>query len=955
MDRSSLLEQLVSKLTSLQPNSSEWKTALKKADYTLRYDKCTSTSEQEVTNRLNGLAEKFSIKGHHDLSKALLTHNQEFLIPSRSLGEQGTNQSILKYDALQLLLSLSSSSNQDYNYIPSIKHTTEKNLTWQDVIDDSPLEGDHWQTWPEEEEDSEEGEEDEDIDDYELNQDSTAIAAAAATTPQKRTPFGDLSNFKFDFTSKIKLDKREDQEGLNHLASQQYWRDDYRLPRQDTAQINLLQKPCQMSDALERIIFNEAERSQLKTISEANIIREILSLLRGFGGVVYVYQEGQFVLNQQYILQHLSQHALSHLLKEFCQYGNMIIELRQLCKKTIHDIQYGQINQAFAATIFQSLMDFDSTLSVMELNTSIITSNATQSISLLQLRSTLDSSLQSFKAVYDIAVDAPYSQGDARSISNYLIATLYDRALVAQSSGQQTMYDTLLFVLEKTLVPYGEIMDEWTFYGSLQCDKAKEFFVSRRDDVSMQDSNFWVEGFCIESVATQDYPCFPCPLFDTAFMNRIFFTGKAVNLLGQIERHNQHMDPVQRSFQSLMQEHVCVKPAFIKPVKMKTAPATARTVEFDLVTSAFFPMNASSVQPQQQPQLQTQQQQADDMGSLLDQDIMDCSDAYIEQPYNKAADTLNNVLHQECGLTQQLESLASIYLMLENDLMHSFCEALYAQMDNKETWCDSRILNRIFAESSKVSGYDETVYIDLAETNQSPATSKATTQASYLEMIQFNVKISWPLNNFIQQEHLPSYSKIQKFLFRLKRAKYVMEKKTLFRGRFKMEKSDARAMRFYSIRMRILWFINAFWRYMMTTILHAETINFRDKLSISKDADEITALHNSYVRRIVDRCLLNEKACQQLSHLIKDYASAIKKSIISIFDMAEQMMAMFEQYMQSTTLPLETDLLEFDTKMSATEKDFTRANEFISISLTILGKKGGFPWFESLAASLTTQ
>lgn len=28
---------------------------------------------------------------------------------------------------------------------------------------------------------------------------------------------------------------------------------------------------------------------------------------------------------------------------------------------------------------------------------------------------------------------------------------------------------------------------------------------------------------------------------------------------------------------------------------------------------------------------------------------------------------------------------------------------------------------------------------------------------------------------------------------------------------------------------------------------------------MSKDADEITALHDSYVRRILDRCLLNEK------------------------------------------------------------------------------------------------
>lgn len=35
-------------------NSPEWEKAVRKAKYTLRYDKCTSTSEQEVTNRLNG-------------------------------------------------------------------------------------------------------------------------------------------------------------------------------------------------------------------------------------------------------------------------------------------------------------------------------------------------------------------------------------------------------------------------------------------------------------------------------------------------------------------------------------------------------------------------------------------------------------------------------------------------------------------------------------------------------------------------------------------------------------------------------------------------------------------------------------------------------------------------------------------------------------------------------------
>jgi hypothetical protein len=64
--------------------------------------------------------------------------------------------------------------------------------------------------------------------------------------------------------------------------------------------------------------------------------------------------------------------------------------------------------------------------------------------------------------------------------------------------------------------------------------------------------------------------------------------------------------------------------------------------------------------------------------------------------------------------------------------------------------------------------------------------------------------------------------------------------------------------------------------------------------------------------------------------------------------MAEQMMIMFENYMQLTDLSVEhvseDDLQVFDRKMGAIERDFNRTNEFISISLTILGKKGGFPW-----------
>lgn len=64
--------------------------------------------------------------------------------------------------------------------------------------------------------------------------------------------------------------------------------------------------------------------------------------------------------------------------------------------------------------------------------------------------------------------------------------------------------------------------------------------------------------------------------------------------------------------------------------------------------------------------------------------------------------------------------------------------------------------------------------------------------------------------------------------------------------------------------------------------------------------------------------------------------------------MAELMMIIFTQYMQVDDIvnrPTDkNDPDQFHTLMNTIEKDFNRTNEFISISLMILGKKGGFPW-----------
>jgi hypothetical protein len=533
------------------------------------------------------------------------------------------------------------------------------------------------------------------------------------------------------------IDEREDQEGLNHLVSQQYWREDFQLANEGPFNPSLLQNPCQMSDALGRIFYTEAERHQLKAITEADITREVLSLLRGYGGVLFKYTEDQFTLDENYIVQHLSQNALMNLLGEFCSYGNILSELRQMVTSKANDTHYGQTSQAFAETTFKSLMDFDGSLSQLEMSASFISSDPTQSISILNLRNNLDPSLQCFKAIYDIALDIPFDEANPRLITTYLISTLFDRTLIAQSSGQTLIYDTLLYTLEQTLVPYGRLMDDWIYYGLLIGDKAGEFYVSRRNSVSLSDSNFWIDGFFIQPVANPISTRFPCPLFDKVLMARVLFTGKAVNLLSHADKTKkqlpQLLDQTNIPFATVISNFLAVKPPFIKFSGKISQPSLPSPPEYDVFTSACIPL-ATMVQKSVEQTATC----VNDFGSLFDQNFIRCSEAYIEEPYRKTADRLNNTLHKHCGLSRQLESLAAIYLMLENDLMHSFCESLFLHMDNNEPWFDQRILSQTFTEACETSGYDETVYIRVRRSREEDVPHSS---ATYLEYIEFKVEV----------------------------------------------------------------------------------------------------------------------------------------------------------------------------------------------------------------------
>ncbi|KAG1470501.1 hypothetical protein G6F56_002654 [Rhizopus delemar] len=655
-----------------------------------------------------------------------------------------------------------------------------------------------------------------------------------------------------------------------------------------------------------------------------------------------------FLLNKKYMVQHLSQGALASLLGEFCDFGTILSKLRGMASRILSDdSRYGQTAQAFATAVYKSLLSFEGQLSTLERDTRFITKDPSKTISVLKLRNALRTQLQCFQEIHSISKCIPFEDSSPKLIAYHLLSTLYERALTSQLSGQNTLYNAILYTLQQTVVPFGRLMDDWMFRGSLEGDKLKEFYVTRNDEISMDDPNFWTKGFSIQ-LTSQDTALIYCPLFEKRNVERIYFTGKAINLLLKIKKiQNEQVDFDQKPtlFSTI------VGNAF--PMQQPFIDTTDNTVgndpeeAYDIFTQSLLSMVNTSKKPA--PQDVSRSISSHDV-LLFDQNFIQCIERYIQKPYMNTANRLNTALHNNCGLSAQLRLLASVYLMLENDMMHSFCEMIFAQIDNKENWFEKRSLNGTFVEACESNGYDESVCIDMESIHprNQPTKGISETMASVLQFISFKISIPWPLNNFIQEDILIQYSKIAKFLLRLKRAKHVLEKKISFKGRVKYGKNDADYTWLYSVRMKMLWFVNTFWRYIMVTVLHVETINFHRSLSNSTNVDEITIFHVAYVSRIVEKCMLDEKS------------AIINMSILKMLGMAENLAGVFLKYIDTEEQIIKRSYQEhspedFVFDMSSIEKEFNLTNEFVLNGLLTLSKKSGLMWCETLAASLNAQ
>jgi hypothetical protein len=428
---------------------------------------------------------------------------------------------------------------------------------------------------------------------------------------------------------------------------------------------------------------------------------------------------------------------------------------------------FGQTCQAFASHIDVLLTDLQQKLSDLQIEYSN-REISEDGPSLLKLYQTMEDDLEFYHSLNAIQSGMP-GLGDALyydpnqedeipaiepiTITVSLLNSLFYHLDIAQSSNHPS-FNKLKEVFVSTIIPYGILMDDWIFEGSLTGDVASEFFVQRNTQINANSSRYWRHGFQVR--ITENASPYPDCLH--AFVPRLIFAGKAVNFMIRMD-----ISEVEFAVDSHIDGFTTQLRKAEKMSEIKKTEKAARMIisPSEKLLESHIPSTASS-RPKQDAYSAVAKDAASTSKDIQMQDLFRHSFAvtleeYVEPQYTRLATLLMQSLNKEAHLRKHLQSLANVFLMIEGDVMNRFAESVFTRMDEGKPWYDDRTINALFLEACRDDQHilTENVHIEvnlnrigvrlstLATASQTLPLNSLTIIESIIIHYQVSKKLNW--------------------------------------------------------------------------------------------------------------------------------------------------------------------------------------------------------------------
>ncbi|GAU36145.1 hypothetical protein TSUD_316740 [Trifolium subterraneum] len=253
-----------------------------------------------------------------------------------------------------------------------------------------------------------------------------------------------------------------------------------------------------------------------------------------------------------------------------------------------------------------------------------------------------------------------------------------------------------------------------------------------------------------------------------------------------------------------------------------------------------------------------------------------CLTTYIQKQVDYIGVNMLLKLMNEWRLMDELAVLRAIYLLGSGDLLQHFSTVIFDKLDKGETWDDDFELNTLLQESIRnsadcmlLSAPDSLVVSitkNIVESDEEASTSGSvlgTPRKSHvnnfginrLDMLKFTYKVPWPLELIANTEAIKKYNQVMRFLLKVKRAKFVLDKvrRWMWKGR---GSTTNNRKHHWLVEQKLLHFVDAFHQYVMDRVYHSAWRELCEGMSVAKSLDEVIEAHEAYMLSIQRQCFV---------------------------------------------------------------------------------------------------
>ncbi|XP_002738419.1 gamma-tubulin complex component 5-like [Saccoglossus kowalevskii] len=945
------LKKLIKCLTGFQEGSDNFTLSHEFALSNFRFHRYLAVDSHKVTRQLHGVCEKFAIHSQphkHEVFKRL---TDKFL-NSPLLIDQDLMKSDAHYGILSILMLLSESPvSHHYKEQVSKPKTEEKdNFDWTSYL----LEGIEIPSF--------------------LSSDEEWSNDEAASEPEDEVQDSGIHVNESDDTlvtttleHSEHVEQHAGKDWISNNVVVQYWHGDVEKHVFGGHPTSSLAKQWDLY-LYEKQPFHQF--GSKFTMTETQVVRETIWLLFGMSDMfVYKYTDNKCTCNADIQVSHLTPNALYSLLYYFARYGQMVYHLHQFIEEIIThsgniDYKVSQTFQAFASSLSCFLQQFKSELCIIEKDIM----KQDKNVSLSELKERIQPQLEVVATLYDI-----YNIGVNNSNGNsaVLLTAFYNTLLELQSNTVENTdrlkVCTVLSIWLTSTQPFINIIDEWISNGKL-VDPAKEFIISRNEEIQTNSNEYWEKGYTIYGVSaqqsklqqqqfTKDTPSesVGIPGFLEPILYSVISAGKSMDLVASLGRLTEKKLNLSEG------DRISLFESFTKSLygvwDIDESEDIDESSDSDDVVIDISQQQLTEVNLllQHDAKLQSKQYTLSSKKSFssgLPHELMDvftdrpldiqlvmhrCLYPHIIKKCNRASSHLVKLLKTEYHLLDYLAAMRYFYLMEAGDAMYDFYTDVFERLRLQEYWQDVTYLTNALQEAVHMH---HSKHMSRLTVSVEPVSKTKRLPINALDVLTLHYKVPWPVNVVLNPECQQIYNAVFRLLLQIKRAKYCLEQlrfsdltNVVSPSPKNCESENQHLVhRIYLIRVQLLHFVDCLHNYIMTRILHTTGWEFQQQLDTAVDLNQLLDVHTHYVKTIYERCLLNKKM------------GYVREAIIKVLNLALNFQKRWDGGLHTITEPI----------LDKMEEEFKKCHYFLSKLFANTVKRGVFPHLELLAQSLQT-